>query len=134
MTTDNRVSKPSSPAQRAAEEAFAKPKPLLSEYVKEQKALDVNRERLKQERLAREAVRHTDIVPAPELPDDTPLADVRLPTRIQNALKTAGFSTVGEVRVASDATLLALQDLGKKSVSDLRAMLGLPSSDGVRPR
>ncbi|MCC8955159.1 hypothetical protein H8B02_17420 [Bradyrhizobium sp. Pear77] len=134
MTSDSQVSKPSSPAQRAAEEAFAQPKPRLSEYAEEQQALDVNRERLKQERLAREAGRHTVVVPTPELPDDTPLADVRLSTRIQNALKAAGFSTVGEVREASDATLLTLQDLGKKSVSDLRATLGLPSSDGVRPR
>jgi DNA-directed RNA polymerase alpha subunit len=74
-----------------------------------------------------------DLAPSPELPDETLLAEVRLPSRAQNALKAAGFKTVGDVREATDKTLLSLQDLGKKSVSDLRDTLGLPSSEGVRP-
>jgi DNA-directed RNA polymerase alpha subunit len=72
--------------------------------------------------------------PAPELRDDTPIEDVRLSTRIRNALNVAGLRTVGEVREASDATLLSLQDLGQGSVAHLRETLGLPSCDGVRPR
>jgi hypothetical protein len=44
-----------------------------------------------------------------------------------------GRETVGEIRVASDAMLLSLQDLGKGSVAHLRETLGLPSTDGVRP-
>ena len=47
--------------------------------------------------------------PTPELPDDTPISDVKLPTRIRNALTAAGMKTIGEVREASDATLLSLQ-------------------------
>jgi hypothetical protein len=43
------------------------------------------------------------------------------------------LKTVGEIREASDAMLLSLQDLGKGSVADLRETLGLPSTDGVRP-
>jgi DNA-directed RNA polymerase alpha subunit len=72
--------------------------------------------------------------PTPELRDDTPIEDVRLSTRIRNALNVAGLRTVGEVREASDATLLSLQDLGQGSVAHLRETLGLPSCDGVRPR
>jgi hypothetical protein len=46
----------------------------------------------------------------------------------------AGWKTVGEIREASDATLLSLPDLGKGSVAHLRETLGLPSKkDGVRP-
>nr|WP_246775326.1 DNA-directed RNA polymerase subunit alpha C-terminal domain-containing protein [Bradyrhizobium diazoefficiens] len=58
---------------------------------------------------------------------------MRLPSRVQNALWAAGFKTVGEVRDATDKTLVSLQDLGKKSVSELRDTLGLPSTEGVRP-
>jgi DNA-directed RNA polymerase alpha subunit len=71
--------------------------------------------------------------PTPELPDDTPISDVELPTRISNVLMAAGLKTVGEVRETSDEILLSLQDLGKTSVADLRETLGLPSTDGVRP-
>jgi Bacterial RNA polymerase, alpha chain C terminal domain len=72
--------------------------------------------------------------PTPELPDDTPIEDVRFAPRIRNALHAAGLKTVGEVREASDTMLLSLQDLGQGSVAHLRETLGLPSCDGVRPR
>ena len=72
------------------------------------------------------------LYPTPELPDNTRIEDVRFSTKIQAALKAAGWKTVGEIREASDATLLGLQDLGKGSVSHLRETLGLPSKDGVR--
>ena len=71
--------------------------------------------------------------PIPELPDDTPLDSVDLPTRIRNVLAAEGLKTVGDIREASDAMLLSLQDLGKGSVAHLRETLGLPSTDGVRP-
>jgi DNA-directed RNA polymerase alpha subunit len=71
--------------------------------------------------------------PAPELPDDTPIDNVRFATRIRTAVTAAGWKTVGEIREASDATLLSLQDLGKGSVAHLRETLGLPSEAGVRP-
>jgi DNA-directed RNA polymerase alpha subunit len=71
--------------------------------------------------------------PTPELPDDTPLDSVELPTRIRNVLAAEGLKTVGDIREASDAMLLSLQDLGKGSVAHLRETLGLRSADGVRP-
>lgn len=71
--------------------------------------------------------------PTPELPDDVPIDQIELSTRIRNALVAAGLKTVGEVRETSDATLLSLQDLGQGSVTHLRDTLGLPSCDGVRP-
>ena len=73
------------------------------------------------------------LYPAPEFPDDTPIDNVRLTTRIRNAVTGAGWKTVGEIREASDETLLSLHDLGKGSVAHLRETLGLPSKEGVRP-
>jgi DNA-directed RNA polymerase alpha subunit len=74
------------------------------------------------------------LYPTPELPDDTPIENVRFSSRIRNALNAAGLKTIGEVRKASDKTLLSFQDLGPGSVDQLRKGLGLPSCDGVRPR
>jgi DNA-directed RNA polymerase alpha subunit len=71
--------------------------------------------------------------PTPELPDDTLIEDVGFATRIRNALNAVGLKTVGDVREASDATLLSFQDLGPGSVAHLRNTLGLPSCDGVSP-
>jgi DNA-directed RNA polymerase alpha subunit len=76
----------------------------------------------------------SELEPTPELPDNTPIRKVRFPTRIKDALFAAGLKTVGEVRELSDEALLALQDFGKVSLSHLRETLGLPSTDGVRPR
>jgi DNA-directed RNA polymerase alpha subunit len=73
------------------------------------------------------------LYPTPELRDDTRIEDVRFSTRIRNALNAAGIKTVGEVREASDATLLSLPDVGPGSVAHLRETLGLPSTDSVRP-
>jgi DNA-directed RNA polymerase alpha subunit len=71
--------------------------------------------------------------PTPELPDNTPVREVKFPTRIENALFAAGLKTVGEVRDMSDEALLTLPDFGKASIAHLRETLGLPSTDGVRP-
>ena len=75
----------------------------------------------------------SELEPTPELPDDTPIREVRFPTRIKDALFAAGLKTVGEVRETSDEALLSLPDFGKVSVANLRETLGLPSTDGVRP-
>jgi DNA-directed RNA polymerase alpha subunit len=75
----------------------------------------------------------SELAPTPELPDDTPIERVRLPTRIRNVLDVAGLRTVGDVREISDDTLLSFPDIGKGSVAYLRETLGLPSCDGVRP-
>jgi DNA-directed RNA polymerase alpha subunit len=75
----------------------------------------------------------SELEPTPELPDDTPIREVRFPTRIKDALFAAGLKTVGEVRETSDEALLSLPDFGKVSVAHLRETLGLLSTDGVRP-
>ena len=71
--------------------------------------------------------------PTPELPDDTSLASVELPTRIRSVLAAACLSTVGDVRGTPDNTLLSFQDFGKGSLAYLRQTLGLPPCAGVRP-
>ncbi len=65
--------------------------------------------------------------PSQDLSDAIQLAQVRLPPRIRNVLALHGFSTVGDVRLASDKTLLSLPDLGRTSVAHLRAGFGLES-------
>ena len=122
-------------AEREARKAFRQDdaKAAMTEHEAAEEAFSDNCERLRAERLAREAAEGPMLYPAPELPDDTPIPKVRFSTRIRNALTAAGLKTVGEIREASDVTLLGLQDLGKGSVSHLRVSLGLPSTDGVRP-
>jgi DNA-directed RNA polymerase alpha subunit len=104
----------------------------MSDHDDAEKAFHENRERLREARLAREATAGPMLYPAPGIPDDTPIGNVRFSTRIRNAIAAAGWKTVGEIRDASDATLLGLQDLGPGSVAHLREKLGEPSSDGVR--
>ncbi|SDJ61943.1 MULTISPECIES: DNA-directed RNA polymerase subunit alpha C-terminal domain-containing protein [Bradyrhizobium] len=111
----------------------AEAKDAMTEHEDAQQSFHENRKRLRAERLEREAAEGPMLYPAPELPDDTPLDKVKFSTRIRKAISAAGWRTVGEIREASDETLLSLQDLGKGSVSHLRDTLGLPSTDGVRP-
>jgi DNA-directed RNA polymerase alpha subunit len=79
----------------------------MSDHEDAEKAFHDNRERLRMARLAREAVAGPVLYPALGLPDETPIDNVRFSTRIANALKVAGVNTVGEIRQASDATLLS---------------------------
>jgi DNA-directed RNA polymerase alpha subunit len=72
------------------------------------------------------------IDPSPELPDDMPIADVELPSKVGEALTTAGLRAVGDVREAPDAQILRIPGLGQSSLALLRKTLGLPSSMGVR--
>jgi DNA-directed RNA polymerase alpha subunit len=96
----------------------------MSDHNDAEKAFHENRERLRMARLAREAVAGPVLYPAPGLPDETLINNVRFSTRITNALNAAGVKTVGEIREASDATLLSFQDLGPGSVARLRETLG----------
>jgi DNA-directed RNA polymerase alpha subunit len=105
----------------------------IADHESAQKAFNENRERLREERLIREATAGPMLYPAPELPDDTFIENVRFSTRIRNALNAAGMKTIGAVRETSDDNLLSLQDLGPGSIAYLRETLGLPSTDGVRP-
>jgi DNA-directed RNA polymerase alpha subunit len=104
----------------------------ISDHDDAEKAFHENREHLRDERLAREAVSGPMLYPAPEIPDDTLIDNVRFSTRIRNALSATGWKTVGEIREASDATLLSLQDLGKSSVTHLRETLGVPRPTGLK--
>lgn len=85
-----------------------------------------------QRALAQDAAAGTKLSPAPELPDSTPIGRVEFPTRIRNALNSAGMTSIGDVREASDALLRSLPDFGPGSVAFLRERLGLPSTEGVR--
>jgi DNA-directed RNA polymerase alpha subunit len=105
----------------------------LADHEAAQKAFHQNRERLREERIVREAAEGPMVAPTPELPDDTPIERVLFSTRIQNALRAADLKTVGEVREILDETLISLPDFGRASLFDLRRKLGLPSTDGVRP-
>ena len=48
--------------------------------------------------------------PTPELPDDTPISDVNLSTRIRNVLAEVGIATVGQVRANSAGGVKAATD------------------------
>jgi DNA-directed RNA polymerase alpha subunit len=133
MSDNEKSTDPGLSAAERKELRSREAKEAVADHEEAQQAFHANRERLRAERLAREAVAGPMLYPAPELPDDTPIENVRFSTRVRNALTTAGVKTVGEIREASDAMLLSLQDLGKGSVAHLRETLGLPSTDGVRP-
>jgi DNA-directed RNA polymerase alpha subunit len=105
----------------------------IADHESAQKAFNENRERLREERLIREATAGPMLYPAPELPDDTLIENVRFSTRVRNALNAAGMRTIGEVRETSDDNLLSLQDLGPGSVAHLREKLGQLSTGAVRP-
>jgi DNA-directed RNA polymerase alpha subunit len=66
----------------------------------------------------------SELDPTPELPDDTVIARVRLPSRIEKVLEAAGLKTIGEVRETADDTLLSFHDFGKGSIVQLRETLG----------
>ena len=106
----------------------------IADHESAQKAFNENRERLREERLIREATAGPMLYPAPELPDDTLIENVRFSTRVRNALNAAGMRTIGEVRETSDDNLLSLQDLGPGSIAYLRETLGLPQLTGSDPR
>jgi len=101
----------------------------MSDHNDAEKAFHDNRERLRTARLAREAVAGPVLYPALGLPDETPIVNVRFSTRVSNALIAAGVKTVGDIREASDATLLSFHNLGAGSIARLRETLGrAPSS------
>jgi len=133
MSSKEKSTDPDLSAAERKELRSREAKEAIADHEDAQRALHENHERLREERIAREAAAGPMLYPAPELPDDTPLDNVRFSTRIRKAVTAAGWKTVGEIREASDVTLLGLQDLGKGSVAHLRETLGLPSIDGVRP-
>jgi DNA-directed RNA polymerase alpha subunit len=63
-------------------------------------------------------------------PDDLPLEEVGLPTRLRRALTNEGLKTVGDIRNMSDVELRCVRRIGYDSFRILRALLG--PSDGQR--
>lgn len=98
-------------------------------------AFNDNRERLRSERLAREAADPAGgkpVMPTRQLPDDTPIDKLRLTARMREALFTEGLKTVGEIREKSDEQLLSIRDLGRGSIDHLRTSLGVTSVHVVK--
>src|ERR1700682_1111100 len=69
----------------------------IADHESAQKAFQENRERLREERMVREAAEGPMVPPTRELPDDTPIERVLFSARIQNALRAADLKTVGAV-------------------------------------
>jgi DNA-directed RNA polymerase alpha subunit len=96
----------------------------ISDHESAQKAFNENRERLRKERLARETAAGPMLFPAPEIPDDTPVENVRFATRIRNALNAAGMKTIGEIRAMPDDKLRRMRGIGTGSLAHLRKTIG----------
>ena len=129
--------KPSSGSSQAERKAFRDldAREAMAEYDRAQTAFHDNHERLRSERLAREAADPAGgklVVPTPQLPDDTPIDKLQLTTRIREALHAGGLRTVGEIRDKSDQQLLSIRDLGSGSVAHLRASLSVTPVRAVR--
>jgi hypothetical protein len=77
-------------------------KEAIADHEEAQRAFLGNRERLREERLAREAAAAPMAAFTPEQPDDMPIERLIFSARIQNALRAVDLKTVGEVREASD--------------------------------
>jgi hypothetical protein len=63
----------------------------IADLEEAQRAVHGNLERLREERLAREAAAGPMLYPAPELPDDTPIENVRFSTRVRKRPNHRGF-------------------------------------------
>ena len=59
----------------------------------------------------------------PDLPGDTLIEMVRLPTQIRNAVKFERLKTIGDLRETTDETFASIPNLGPGSVKWLRAKL-----------
>jgi DNA-directed RNA polymerase alpha subunit len=122
--------KPGSGSSQAERKAFRDldAREAMVEHDRTRTAFNDNRERLRSERLAREAADPAGgklVMPTPQLPDDTPIDKLRLTSRMREALHAAGLKTVGDIRDRSDRQLLAIRDLGSGSIAHLRACLGV---------
>jgi hypothetical protein len=68
-------------------------------------------------------MRRLVLYPTPELPSNTPVQEIRLPWSLRRTLHGAGLVTAGDVRAATDETLLGLK-LNSGTVNFIRAALG----------
>ncbi len=56
---------------------------------------------------------------ASDIDDSSSLEELGIPTRVLNSLKKAGIETVGDMRAKSHEELLAVKNLGEKSLEDV---------------
>jgi DNA-directed RNA polymerase subunit alpha len=56
---------------------------------------------------------------ASDIDDSSSLEELGIPTRVLNSLKKAGIETVGDMRSKSHDELLAVKNLGEKSLEDV---------------
>jgi hypothetical protein len=68
-------------------------------------------------------MRPTLLHPSPEIPDDMPIEQVRLPWYIRRTLAATGLKTVGDVRKSTNELLLR-SGLDRGVVDYIRATLG----------
>ncbi len=61
---------------------------------------------------------------ADQYPDNMPIEEIGLPTRLRRALTNEGIRTVGDVRNLSDIDLLCVRRIGGDSFRVLRRLLG----------
>jgi DNA-directed RNA polymerase alpha subunit len=93
-------------------------------------AIDLDFNKIKEPKTNREAgvpvVNAVEVTqkPSRDLPDETRIVDVDLPTRIHNTLVRNGVATVGELRAMPDKALLSFHHIGRRSVAYLRERLG----------
>jgi DNA-directed RNA polymerase alpha subunit len=63
------------------------------------------------------------------LPDETPLDNLPVITRTRNALHIGGYHTAGAIRRAADNALLMLPNFGRRSLMEVRELLGRTSPE-----
>jgi hypothetical protein len=85
MSDDKKSTDPGLSAAERKDLRSREAKEAVADHEKAQQVFHKNRERLRAERLAREQVAGPMLYPAPELPDDTALDNVRFSTRIRKA-------------------------------------------------
>ena len=83
MIDDKKSIDPGLSAPERKEARNREAREAIADHEKDQRAFNENRERLRTERIARETVKGPSFYPAPELPDDTPIDNVRFTTRIR---------------------------------------------------
>lgn len=65
------------------------------------------------------------------LPDDTPLHQLPIITRTRNALERGGYRTAGAIRQAPDSELMRLGYFGRRSLMEVRELLGRTSPESA---
>ena len=91
MSDDKKSMDPGLSAAERKDLRSREAKEALADHEEAQRAAQGNLERLREERLAREAAAGPMLYPAPELSDDTPIENVRFSTRIRNGGKSRGL-------------------------------------------